>query len=87
MLLKRTGINEYTIELKEDKQLPYGLIYSLGPIELKIVKTYIKTNLANDFIRSLKSLAGAPILFVQKPNSSFCLYVNYWGLNNLIIKN
>lgn len=28
------SINDYTIILKEDKQLPFELIYSLGPVEL-----------------------------------------------------
>lgn len=32
-------------------------------------------------------LAKAPILFVKKPDSSFCLYVNYQDLNNSTIKN
>ena len=54
---------------------------------LKTLKAYIKTNLANGFIRSSKSPTGAPILFDQKSNNSLRLYVNYRGLNNLTIKN
>ena len=49
-LLKNTRINKHTIELEEGKQLFFGPIYSLEPIELKILKTYIETNLANGFI-------------------------------------
>lgn len=30
------NINEYTIDLKSDKQLPYKPIYSLGRVELEI---------------------------------------------------
>ena len=60
-LLKNSKINEHAIELKKDKQLFFGLIYSLGPVELKMLKTYIKTNLANRFIRSSKSPVGVPI--------------------------
>ena len=82
-----TEINTYAIDLKEDKQLPYGPIYSLGPVELETLKTYIKTNLANGFFRLSKSPAGAPILFDNKPNGKFCLCVDYWGFNNIIIKN
>ena len=33
------GINKYAIKLEDGKQLPYGLIYSLGPVELEILKT------------------------------------------------
>ena len=87
LLPKQIGVNEHAIELEESKQLPYRPIYSLRPVEFKTFKTYIKTNLANGFIRALKSRAGAPILFVPKPNSSFRLYVNYCRLNNLTIKN
>ena len=80
-------INEHTIDLEPDNQLPYELIYSLGPVELETLKTYIKTNLANGFIQPSKSPIEALILFVRKLNGSFCLCVNYRGLNNLIIKN
>ena len=87
VLPEQTGANEHAIELEEGKQLPYGPIYSLGPVELETFKTYIETNLANGFIRALNSPAGAPILFVHKPDDSLCLCVNYRGLNNLTIKN
>ena len=87
VLLEQTRVNEHAIELKEGKQPPYGPIYSLGPVEFEILKSYFETNLANGFIRALKSPVGAPILFVYKPNDSFRLCVNYQGLNNLMIKN
>ena len=80
-------MNEHTIKLEEDKQLPFGPIYSLEPVKLETLKTYIKTNLANSFIRPSKSLAGAPILFNKKPDRSFRLYVNYWDFNNITIQN
>ena len=84
---EQTRVNEYIIELEDGKQLPYGLIYSLSPVKLKTLKTYIKTNLANSFIPASKSPVDNPILFVCKFNGSLCLYVNYQGLNNLTIKN
>ena len=87
VLPERTGANEHAIELEEGKQPPYGPIYSLEPVELETLKTYIETNLANGFIRASKSPAGAPILFVRKPNGSLHLCINYRGLNNLMIKN
>lgn len=43
-------INDYTIELIKGKLLLFGPIYSLNSGELKILKTYIETNLANSFI-------------------------------------
>ena len=86
-LPKNTGMNEHAIKLEEDKQLLFRPIYSLKPVELKTLKTYIKINLANGFIRPSKSPAGAPILFDRKPDGSLRLCVDYWGLNNLTIKN
>ena len=86
-LPEHTGINVHAIELVEGQQPPYRPIYSLGPIELETLKTYIETNLANRFIKPSKSSAGAPILFDRKSDGSFRLCVNYWGLNNLTIKN
>ena len=86
-LPENTGINEHAIELEEGKQPPFGPIYSLGPVELKTLKTYIKINLANGFIRPSKSPAGAPILFNRKPDGSLRLCMDYRGLNNITIKN
>ena len=86
-LLENTEINEHAIKLEEGKQPPFGLIYSLEPVELETLKTYIKINLVNGFIRSFKSPAGAPILFDRKPDKSLHLCVDYWGLNNITIKN
>ena len=48
--LLNTKINEYAIKLKKSKQQLFGSIYSLRPVKLETLKTYIKTNLANGFI-------------------------------------
>ena len=87
VLPKQTKANKHVIGLEEGKQPPYGPIYSLGPVELETLKTYIKTNPLNSFIRALKSPADTLILFVRKPDSSFCLWVNYQEFNDLTIKN
>lgn len=71
ILSEYTKINTYTMDLEKGKQPSYGLIYSLKPIKLKTLKTYIKTNLANSFIQLFKSLTGTPILFDKKLNRSF----------------
>ena len=44
VLPKRTGINEHAIKPEDEKPPPYRPIYILGPVELKTLKTYIKTN-------------------------------------------
>ena len=87
VLLERTSINKYAIKLVDSKQSLYGPIYSLGQVEHKTLITYIKTNLANGFIQSFKSPAGAPIIFIRKPDGSLHLYIDYQGLNNFTIKN
>ena len=87
MLPKQTELNKHTIKLKGDKQPPYKLIYNLGLVELETLKIYIKTHLKTKFIWPFKSPAGAPILFNKKPDGSFCLCMDYTGLNNLTIKN
>ena len=87
VFLEQTRVNKHTIELEKGKQPPYGPIYSLRPVEFKTFKIYIKTSLANSFIKASKSPVGAPILFVHKPDSSFYFYIDYQGLNNLMIKN
>ena len=86
-LPENTGMNKHAIELEEGKQPPFRPIYSLGPVELETLKIYIKTNLANGFIRLSKSPARAPILFDRKPDRNLRFCVDYWGLNNLTIKN
>ena len=87
MLLERTKLNEHAIDFEDGKQLPYGPIYSLGPVKLETLQTYIETNLKTGFIRPSQSPAGASILFDKKPKGSLRLCVNYQGFNNLTIKN
>ena len=76
-LSKHTGINDHAIQLVDDQQPPYNSIYSLSPIELEMLKAYIKNNLANGFIGPFMSPAKALILFDKKPDGSLRLYVDY----------
>ena len=50
VLPERTEFNQHAIELEKGKQPPYGPIYSLGPVELETLKTYIETHLKTGFI-------------------------------------
>ena len=87
VLPEYTKINTHAIDLEKNKQLPYGSIYSLVPLKLEILKTFIETNLANGFIHLFKSLAGASILFNKKSDRNFWLYINCQDFNNITIKN
>lgn len=77
ILPKYTKINTYAIDLEEDKQPLYRPIYSLRPIKLETLKTYIKTNLANSFIRLSKYPTSASMLLDQKSDRSFRLCIDY----------
>lgn len=80
-------MNDYIIELEKSKQPLYSLIYNLGLVELEIIKTYINTYLKTGLISPSKSPEGAPIFFDWKKDRRLRFYVNYRGLNILIIKN
>ena len=80
-------INDYAIELIDDKQFSYDLFYSLGPVELEMLKTYIENNLLNGFIWPSKSPVKASIFFDKKLNGSLRLFIDYQSFNNLTIKN
>lgn len=67
-LFKYIRINYYDIELVDVQQLLYKLIYSLKSVELEILKTYIKINLVNSFIRPFKLLGGTFIFFDKNTN-------------------
>lgn len=62
-LPKYISINDYATELVDNWQSLYSFIYSLGLVKLKILKGYIKNNLANNFIRLSKSIARTLIFF------------------------
>lgn len=49
-LARNISINKYVIELVEEKQLFYGTIDTFTLVELKLLKTYIKTYLKTGFI-------------------------------------
>ena len=59
-LLEYPGILNHFIDLLDDKQPPYSPIYSLGPIKLKTLKTYIKANLVSSSINKL--IATSPFI-------------------------
>ena len=84
--LSKNSPQNYAINLHSGISL-FGLLYNFSNIELKVLRTYLDDNLTKGFIRESSLLVGASILFVKKKNSSLRLYVNYRGLNQLMIKN
>lgn len=69
-LSKHMGINHHTIELVDDQQPPYCLIYNLGVVELEILNIYIENNLISGFIKPSKFPSRAFIFFDKKSNRS-----------------
>ena len=74
------------LNLEENNKPFFRLIYSLELVELEILKTYIKINLVNNFIRLSKFLAKIPNFFNQKLDRSFQIYINHCGFYNQTIK-
>ncbi len=75
------------IELEPGKTLPFGLLYNISGYQLKTLREYIDENLANWFIRPLKSSAGAPVLFTPQCDRTLWLCFDYRRLNSMTIKN
>ena len=78
---------DYPIDLQEVVNPPFGPIYGLSELELLALRTYLDENLEKGFIQPSKSPTGAPILFVKKKDGSLRLYVDYWGLNKITVRN
>ena len=75
------------IPLLPGAKLPWGPLYSMSGVELEAMREYIKTNLANGFIRPSKSPAAAPVMFVKRPDGKLRLVVDYRALNSVTVKN
>ena len=55
--------------------------------KLLVIKKYINKHLNKGFICPNILLAAAPILFTKKLGGGIQFYINYKGLNAIIIKN
>ena len=66
---------------------PYKRPYLLFKDELLVIKKYINKYLNKEFICFSISLAVTPILLVKKLERGIRFYINYKGLNTIIIKN
>lgn len=77
----------HEIPLEPGAQPPFGRLYSLSQAELKVLKEYLDKMLERGWIRPSQSSAGAPVLFVKKPDGSLRLCVDYRGLNAITHKN
>ena len=77
----------HAINLKEGATLPWGPIYPMSAYHLEELNKYLCKMFAQGKMVHSKSPAGAPILFVPKPNGKLGLCVDYRQLNKRTILN
>jgi len=74
------------IDLEEGTSPPLGTLYSLSPVELSTLRTFINENLNTGFIHPTASSHAALVLFVKKKDGSLHLCVDFRGLNKITKK-
>jgi len=74
------------IKLEEGTSPPLETLYSLSPVELSALQTFIDENLNTGFIRPASSSHAAPVLFVKKKDGSLRLCIDFRGLNKITKK-
>ena len=78
---------DHAIDLKPGAEPPWGPIYPMSAYQLDTLDKYLKEMLKQGKIVHSQSPAGAPILFVPKPDGKLRLCVDYRNLNKLTILN
>ncbi|QRW16914.1 Retrotransposable element Tf2 protein [Rhizoctonia solani] len=77
---------DIAIDLEEDKQPPYGPIYSMSPAESEALKEHMDSELAAGKIVLTTSPVGDPVMFVKRADGRLCLVQDYCWLNAITIK-
>ena len=77
----------HVIPTVPDAKPAYRAPYRLSPSELKEVEKQISELLLQGLIEPSSSPYGAPVLFVQKPDGSLRMCIDYRLLNNQTVKN
>jgi len=78
---------DFTIELVPGAVPVSKSLYRMNIIELNELKLQLQELIDKKYIRPSVSLWGAPILFVKKNDGTLRLYIDYFQLNKMTIKN
>jgi hypothetical protein len=78
---------KFTIELQPGTAPISRRPYKMTPKELVELKVKLNELLDQGYIRPNSSHWGCPTLFVKKKDQSLRLYVDYWPLNIVTVKN
>jgi len=81
------SIFNYSIKLVSGAEASFGPLYPFLEQELKALKKWLDRQVEARKIVESKSSAGAPILLVRKRDSTYRVYIDYWALNKVTIKN
>ena len=77
---------DHKIELTQENNLSYSLLYRMTTEELAAIKEYLLENLHKGFIVPSNTPFASLVLFVSKPNGGLCFYVDYRKLNSITKK-
>ena len=78
---------DYKIKLFPNQIPLYHRLYTYSLYKLLIICKYLDKHLEKSFIKANKSFITASILLTYKPKGDIYIYIDYKGLNNIIIKN
>ena len=77
----------YNILLKPGIEPPAEALQKYSYNELLIMHKYLTEYILKGWIRASRFLVAALMLLIKKPRGGIRFYVDYRGLNNIIIKN
>ena len=67
--------------------LSFEVFRSMGEEKFQKLKIYLKENLAKNFIKKSTSPVEHVVFFILKKNDSNRLYLDYYKINDITIKN
>ena len=85
MLMRK--IYDHTIDLKKTFKSRKGKIYPLSRNKREEVQNFVEDQLRKGYIRPSKFPQTSPVFFVNKKNRGKRMVIDYYNLNNQMVKN